>query len=197
MIRHKLGTWWPDDWKVGWRRVRSASYTWCRREARGFFDLASKLVAMVCQWFSIKTIATIYWFEIQNQGWQFGDLGLKITMMISWLGPQNQGGGLSVCISKLMSGWRRCEDTRRHPAAYFIVKQVRLRFPSFASKLVKERWRVVHVVLSWGSRRSEAKDGWFHGVECATSEVRPNYPSLALVFILAHRGILVYYFWYK
>jgi hypothetical protein len=42
---------------------------------------------------------------------------------------------LSVCALKSMSGGRRCEDTRRDPAACFIVKQVGLGFPSFASKL--------------------------------------------------------------
>jgi hypothetical protein len=38
-------------------------------EERRFFGLASKLVVMVVQWF-----------------------GIKITVMISWFKPQNQGG---------------------------------------------------------------------------------------------------------
>jgi hypothetical protein len=72
-------------------------------EKREFSSLASKSVAMVCQWFGIKTTMTISWFEPQNQGRWFGDLSLKITTMISWFGPQNQvGGGLSVCTSKPM-----------------------------------------------------------------------------------------------
>jgi hypothetical protein len=86
MIRHKSGTRWLDDREVG------------------FFDLASKLVVTVCQWFGLKTIATIYWFGPQNQGQWFGDLGLQITMTVSWFGPQNQvGGGLSICALKPMS----------------------------------------------------------------------------------------------
>jgi hypothetical protein len=56
-----------------------------------FSGLASKLVAMVCQWFGFKTIATISWFGPQKQDRRFGDLGLKITVMVSWFGPQNQG----------------------------------------------------------------------------------------------------------
>jgi hypothetical protein len=53
--------------------------------------------------FSLKTTAMISWFGPQNQGRQFGNLGLKIT--VSWFGPQNQvGGGLLVCASKPMSG---------------------------------------------------------------------------------------------
>jgi hypothetical protein len=70
-----------------------------------FFGLASKPMAIVCQWFGLKTTVTISWFRSQNQGQQFGDLCLKITTMVSWFGPQNQvGGSLSVFVSKLISG---------------------------------------------------------------------------------------------
>jgi hypothetical protein len=31
-------------------------------------------------------------FGPQNWQLQFGDLGLKITMTVSWFGPQNQAG---------------------------------------------------------------------------------------------------------
>jgi hypothetical protein len=55
----------------------------------GFPDLASKSVATVCRWFGLKTIMKVSWFEPQNQGRRFGDLGLKITTTISWFGPQN------------------------------------------------------------------------------------------------------------
>jgi hypothetical protein len=46
---------------------------------------------------------------------------------------------------------------------------------------------VVHVASSQRSRESEAKDGRFNGVECGIVEVRPNYPSLVVIFLLAHR----------
>jgi hypothetical protein len=42
------------------------------------------------------------------------------------------------------------------------------------------------------SRGSEAKDDRLDGVECGVVEVRPYYHSLDLIFILAHRGILVF-----
>jgi hypothetical protein len=52
----------------------------------------------------------VYRFGPQNWQLQFGDLGLKITMMISWFGPQNQlGFGLSVAPQ---NRWR--EDGMRH-----------------------------------------------------------------------------------
>jgi hypothetical protein len=163
-------------------------------EKREVFDLASKPVAMVCWWYGHKTTVMVSWFGPQNQGRWFGDLGLKITVTISWFGPQNQvRGGLSVCASKLMSGWRRCEDTRQHPVTCFIMKQVGLGFPSFASKLVKERQRVVHVASSWRLHESEGKDDRFDGVGCDAVEVGPNYPSLDVIFLLAHRGILVFF----
>jgi hypothetical protein len=77
------------------------------------------------------------------------------------------------------------------------MKQVRLGFFSFASKLAEERWRVVHETSSWRSHGSEAKDSRFDGVGCGTVEVRPNYHSLDVIFLLAHTGILVYCFHYK
>jgi hypothetical protein len=70
--------------------------------------------------------------------------------------------------------------------------QVRLGFPSFASKLAKERRWVVHVASLQRSRGSEAKDGQFDDVECSAVKVRPNYHSLVVIFLLAHRGILVF-----
>jgi hypothetical protein len=38
------------------------------------------------------------------------------------------------------------------------------------------------------------KDGWFDGVRCGTVEVGMNYPSLVVISLLAHRGILVFWF---
>jgi hypothetical protein len=128
-------------------------------EERGFSGLTSKSVETICQWFDLKTTVMVSWFGPRNQGLRFGDLGLKITAVVSWFGPQNHvEGGLSVCTSKLMNGWRRCEDMHRHPVARFITKQVGLRFPSFTLKLAEERWQVMHMASSrtwkWSKRRS-------------------------------------------
>jgi hypothetical protein len=46
-------------------------------EKHRFSVLDSKLVATVCQWFSLKPTFTVFWFEPQNQGRQFDDLSLK------------------------------------------------------------------------------------------------------------------------
>jgi hypothetical protein len=59
----------------------------------------------------------------------------------------------------------------QHLVTCFVAKQVGLGFPSFASKLAKERWQVVHVESCWWSHGSEAKDGWFDGVRCGAVEV--------------------------
>jgi hypothetical protein len=48
-------------------------------EEHEFSGLASKSVAMVCQWFIRKSTVTVSWFGPQNQVRWFGDLGLKIT----------------------------------------------------------------------------------------------------------------------
>jgi hypothetical protein len=52
-------------------------------EKRGFFGLASKLVATVCQWFNLKIAAMISWFMPPNQDRRFGALGLKINTAVS------------------------------------------------------------------------------------------------------------------
>jgi hypothetical protein len=74
-------------------------------EKHRFPGLASKLVATVSQSFGFKTTATGSWFGPQNQDRLFGDLGLKIIVMVYWFGPQNHvGRDLSVCASKLIGG---------------------------------------------------------------------------------------------
>jgi hypothetical protein len=78
--------------------------------------------------------------------------------------------------------------------ACFIVKQVGLGFSNFASKLAEERWRMVHVASLQRSCGREVKDGWFDGVGCGSVEVKPNYPLVVVVFISAHRSILVFCF---
>jgi hypothetical protein len=70
---------------------------------------------------------------------------------------------------------------RRHLVACFIGKQVGLGFPSFASKLVKERWRVVDVASLRRSRESKAKYGRFDDIGCGAVEVGPNYHSLVVI----------------
>jgi hypothetical protein len=75
-----------------------------------FSTLALKLVAMVSSGLTSKLVATVssglaskprWWrvfrFGPQNRQLWFGDLGLKITMTVSWFMPQNQACfGLSV-----------------------------------------------------------------------------------------------------
>jgi hypothetical protein len=52
----------------------------------------------------------------------------------------------------------------------------------------------MHVASSWRSHGCEAKDGWFDGVGSSAVEVRSNYPSLDVIFLLADRGVLVFSF---
>jgi hypothetical protein len=51
---------------------------------RGFSGLASKPEVMICQWFGLKITVSISLFGPQNQGRRFGDLGLKISAIVSW-----------------------------------------------------------------------------------------------------------------
>jgi hypothetical protein len=77
------------------------------------------------------------------------------------------------------------------------LKQVRLGFPNFISKLAEEQYRVVHVASSHRSHESEVTDSRFDDVGCGAVKFGPSYPSLDVFFLLAHRGILVFYFHYK
>jgi hypothetical protein len=52
----------------------------------------------------------------------------------------------------------------------------------------------MHMTSSWRSHESEAKDGRFDVVRCGAMEVGPNYHLLVVIFLLAHRGILVFSF---
>jgi hypothetical protein len=53
------------------------------------------------------------------------------------------------------------------------------------------------VASSQRLRGSEAKDNRFNDVRCGAVEVEPNYPSLDVIYLLAYRVILVFYFHYK
>jgi hypothetical protein len=75
----------------------------------------------------------------------------------------------------------------RHEASQARVSQFSLRIGGGVA------W-MVHVASSQRSHGSEVKDGRFNGIGCSTVEVGPNYPSLVVIFLLAHRGILVFWF---
>jgi hypothetical protein len=145
MIKHRSGTRWLDDIEVRWCCVRSPPCT--RRWGTRVFWFSFKIKVDCFSRFGLKTdgysscgfaLKPVAWvFRFGPQNWQlwFDNLAHKITVTVSWFGLQNQvGGGLSVCTSKPMSGWRRCEDTHRHPVACFVVKQVGLGFPSLPQK---------------------------------------------------------------
>jgi hypothetical protein len=62
-----------------------------------FSDLASKPVTMVFSGLASKPVGRVSRFGPQNRQLRFVDLNLKITVTVSWFGPQNQAGfGLSV-----------------------------------------------------------------------------------------------------
>jgi hypothetical protein len=56
---------------------------------------------------------------------------------------------------------------------------------------------VVHVASLRRSHESEVKDSQFDDVRCGTVEIRSNYLSLDVIFLLVRIGILVFCFSYK
>jgi hypothetical protein len=57
----------------------------------GFPNLASKLVVMNYQWFTLKTTTTVSWFGPQNQGRRFGGLDSKPLLRFCDLGLKING----------------------------------------------------------------------------------------------------------
>jgi hypothetical protein len=106
-----------------------------------FSGLASKPVATVSPGLASKPVARVSWFGLQNRQLQFGDLGFKITMTISWFVPQNQvGDGLSGVPQNRYED----EDDVRHvlrSSSLLHVEAGRARVSQFASKLAEaQRW---------------------------------------------------------
>jgi hypothetical protein len=62
------------------------------------------------------------------------------------------------------------------------------RVSQFASKLVEEQRRVVHVVSSWSSREDEAEDEWID----VMGYIGLFYPYFTVFIVLGLRGILVF-----
>jgi hypothetical protein len=135
----------------------------------------------------------------------FPGLASKPMAMIWWFGPQNHCDEFLVWASK-PSGRRfislclktdgRMKTVWGHASTSSDLlhrEASRARVSQFCFKLVKEQRWLVHLASSWRSHGSEAKDSWFDGVGCGTVEVGPNYPSLDVIFFLAHRDILVFW----
>jgi hypothetical protein len=63
----------------------------------------------------------------------------------------------------------------------------RARVSSFASKLVEERRRMVHIASSWRSLEDEAEDGRVDAMGC----IGLFYPNFTIFIVLGHNGSFV------
>jgi hypothetical protein len=178
-----------EDW--GWsstgrildgRMIGRSGYTVCglhraqEDEEHVFLGLASK------PWLSISQ------FGPQNRQLRFGDLDLKITVTVSWFGHQNQAdGGLSVVPQNQWEEYDTGHTSRS--SGLLCLKASRDRVFHFASKLVEERRRVVHVTSSWMSHEDEVEDSRVDAIDC----IRPFYPYFVIFVVLGDRGILVFW----
>jgi hypothetical protein len=48
---------------------------------------------------------------------------------------------------------------------------------------------MVYMALSRRSHENKTKGGQLDDVRCDVTKVRPNYPSLVIIFLVAHKGI--------
>jgi hypothetical protein len=152
-----------------------------------FSSLASKPLATVSLGLASKPVARVSRFGPQNQQLRFGDLGLKITVAVSWFGSQNHAGyGLSVAPQNRWEG-----DGVGHASissGLLRMETSRVGFPSLASSLVEAGWWVVHVAPSQRLHRGQVEDGRIDTLGC----VGPCYPCFAIFIVLDPRVIVVF-----
>jgi hypothetical protein len=96
----------------------------------------------------LKITVTVSWFGPQNWQLWFGDLDLKITATVSLFGPQNQVGDDLKVVPKNRREDETARGTRRDLAACFAWKEVKVEFLSLASRLAELQQRVVHMAPS-------------------------------------------------
>jgi hypothetical protein len=119
-------------------------------------------------------------FGPQNRQLWFGDLDFKITVTISWFGPQNQAD-FDLLVAQ--QNQRREVDVGHVSRSSDLLRME----ASLSSKLV-DAWRwVVHMAPSWRLRRSQVED---ERVD-TTDYVRLCYPCFAIFILLGPRGIAV------
>jgi hypothetical protein len=139
MVKHRSGTWWPDDREVRWRHVRCAL---CTRRRWAWVS-----------WFGIKTkVDGFSRFGLKTGGFRFPGLDLKTDRcgLVIWPTKSPRrfiGLGLKtkwamaywLCYNtnkRMKTGW----DTRRDLVASFVWKRVGLGFPSLALRLAEARY---------------------------------------------------------
>jgi hypothetical protein len=119
----------------------------------------------------------VFWFVLQNWQLRFTDLGLKITVLISWFVPQNQWvDGVSVRHAS------RSSSLLHDEASWVRVFQSDIKTGGGATLMV-------HVAASRRLHRDEAEDERFDTTGC----VRSCYSCFTVFFVLDHRDILVFY----
>jgi hypothetical protein len=145
-----------------------------------FSDLASKSVATVSPSLASKPVVEGFPVWASVPAARFGDLGLKITAVVSGFGPQNQAVyGLSVTPQNRWEG-DRVEHMSRSSGG--------LGFCSLASRLAEARRRLVHVAPSRRLCRGQVEDGRVDTAAC----VGPCYPYFTVFFLLGSMGNLVF-----
>jgi hypothetical protein len=135
-----------------------------------------------------KPLGQVFWFGPQNRQLRFGDLGLKITAMISWFVPQNQVGyGLSVAPQNQQED----EDGVGHPSRsneLIHMEASGVRVSQSSLKTGAGVVWMVHVTSSRRLRRVEAEDGRVDVMGC----IGPFYPNFIIFIVLGSRDILFF-----
>jgi hypothetical protein len=133
MVKHRSGTWWPDDREVGWR------YVWS--------TLCTRRWGVLVSWFGLKTGG----FRFPGLSLKTNSYGLEIwASKSSWwfleLGLKTKWDAVCQLCHKTNERMKTALDLHQDLAACFTWKQVELGFPSLASRLPEARrgWCMWH-----------------------------------------------------
>jgi hypothetical protein len=125
----------------GKKTTRMSFLVWPQNQGRRFVSgLASKSLGRVLPIWPQNRLLRVSRFGPQNCQIQFGDLGLKITATVFGLDLKTKPATICQLCHKIDGRMETVWDARRDLAAWFIWKQIRLRFSSLTSRLV-EAWR--------------------------------------------------------
>jgi hypothetical protein len=116
-----------------------------------------------------KPTTMVWWFDLSKLLLRFGDLGLKITTMISWFRPQNQGEEIYRFAPQ---NWWADEDGVRTRVSLLRCEASHARVSRFGPQNQWRWWPLVHVAPSHGMRRINRKFGWLDGALAVQQKVK-------------------------
>jgi hypothetical protein len=174
-------------------------------EECGFLGSALKPRSIVSPVLASKPMARVLLFWPQNLSvW-----ASKSAAAVWWFGPQNHCDGFLVWASRLsarmfVSLCLKTDERMKTVSGHVSTSGGLLHREASRARVSRFCVKVGRGATAGGARGIMIEVAWkcrkrwlVRWCQVWCSEVRPNYPSLEVIFLLAHRGILVFCFHYK